>query len=119
MRRSRGKSYLREGSHKGKKSNSAVFEKVQERADTIRSLHNGKIIKGNVFKILDYGALVDIGGVVGFIHISEISENHERKPTEYLKIGQLYDFKVIEIGLNKMGELSTKLTRKFAAQEQL
>jgi len=119
MRRTRGKNYLRERPRNSKSENSFIFEKTQERINTIRTLHNGKIVKGEVFNILDCGALVNISGVVGFIHISDISEQHVKFADEYLKIGEFYDFKIIEIGLNKRGELSTKLTRKFVNQAEV
>jgi len=97
----RGKKF-RNGRRTG--TNSTVFDREQERLATIRTLHPGKIVSGEVFKLLDCGALADIGGVVGFIHISEISDVPVRKPKDGLKIGNKYDFKVLEIGLNKMGE---------------
>jgi ribosomal protein S1 len=100
-------------------TNSNAFEREQERTATIRTLHPGKIVSGEVFKLLDCGALADIGGVVGFIHVSEFSDTIVKMPKDYLKLGSIYYFKIIEIGLNKMGELSTKLSRKFAVQEQI
>lgn len=95
------------------RKNSEYFENQIERKTTIGHLYTGKIVKGKVIKLFDYGALVDIGNVVGFVHISEISDMRVEKLSDHIKLGRSYDFKIIEIGLNKKGELSTKLTRKF------
>ena len=74
-----------------------------------RSIFINKIVKGVVKRILNYGAFVDVGGVDCFIHISNISYSRLNDPSEVLKIGQEYTFKVIEVDReNKKVALSLK-----------
>jgi len=80
---------------------------------TIGSAHKGKIIVGKVTKIVNYGAFVDINGVSGFVHISELSNKRVLDVNLELTIGRTYEFKILEIGLNKKGNISFKLTKKL------
>lgn len=61
------------------------------------SIFINKIVQGKVKKILDYGAFVEIGGIDCFLHISNISHNRIAHPSEVIKEGQEYTFKVIEV----------------------
>lgn len=63
------------------------------------TLEVGQALKGTVTQITDYGAFVDIGGVDGLLHISEMSWKLIKHPSELLKVGQVID--VIVIGLDK------------------
>lgn len=73
------------------------------------SIFINKIVKGRVKKILNYGAFVDVNGVDCFLHISNMSYNHISNPSEVLKEGEEYTFKVIELDRdNKKVALSYK-----------
>ncbi len=75
----------------------------------------GKIYKGKVKRIVDFGAFVEIlPGTEGLLHISQIAEERIAKVTDVLKEGEAVDVKVIEI--DKMGRI--RLSRKDAMREQ-
>ena len=66
-------------------------------AQTWATIEVGKVIRGTVRQLTDYGAFVDIGGVDGLLHISEISWKVIKHPSEVLKVGQEIDVKVLSI----------------------
>lgn len=74
-------------------------EQIRENNETLfwSSIFINKIVKGEVKKILDYGAFVEIGGIDCFVHISNLSYNRVNHPSEVLKEGQEYTFKVVEV----------------------
>lgn len=73
------------------------------------SIFINKIVKGKVKKILSYGAFVDVNGVDCFVHISNMAYQRIENPSEVLKEGQEYTFKVIELDKeNKKVGLSYK-----------
>ena len=59
----------------------------EERAKLLETLKEGAIVKGIVKNITDYGAFVDLGGVDGMIHISELSWNRIKHPSEVVSVG--------------------------------
>ena len=59
-----------------------------ERSEILSKLKSGMRLKGTVSSIVDFGAFVDLGGIDGLIHISELSWNHVNHPTEVVKVGQ-------------------------------
>ncbi len=74
-----------------------------------RSIFINKIVSGKVKKILDYGAFVTVNGVDCFIHISNLSHQRIENPSEVIKEGEEYTFKVIEVDReNKKVALSLK-----------
>ncbi|MFC2694938.1 MAG: S1 RNA-binding domain-containing protein, partial [Lactobacillus sp.] len=77
-----------------------LIEKEREEAfDKVASqLVVGDIIEGKVSRLTGFGAFVDVGGVDGLVHISEISYKHVDKPSDVLKTGQ--DIKVKVIGID-------------------
>ncbi|HEY9088139.1 MAG TPA: S1 RNA-binding domain-containing protein [Anaerolineaceae bacterium] len=58
------------------------------RKQLFRSLHNGEIVVGAVTNVTDFGVFVDLGGVEGLIHVSELSWGRVQTPSEVLKVGQ-------------------------------
>lgn len=68
-----------------------------KQAQTWATIEEGKIIKGTVRQLTDYGAFVDIGGVDGLLHISEMSWKLIKHPSEVLKVGQEIDVKVLSV----------------------
>ena len=66
-------------------------------AQTWATIAEGQVIKGTVRQLTDYGAFVDIGGVDGLLHISEMSWKLIKHPSEVLKVGQEIEVKVLSI----------------------
>lgn len=78
-------------------SRRAVLEESREeaRSDLLTNLSEGQILKGVVKNITDYGAFVDLGGVDGLLHVTDISWKRVNHPSEVLTIGQSIDVQVI------------------------
>ena len=72
---------------------------VEEERDKVASqLVVGDVVEGKVSRLTNFGAFIDVGGVDGLVHISEISYKHVDKPSDVLKVGQ--DVKVKVIGID-------------------
>jgi 4-hydroxy-3-methylbut-2-enyl diphosphate reductase len=80
-------------------------KKVQEIWD---SLHVGDVVDGTVMRFTEYGAFVDIGGIDGLLHISEISWGKLKHPQEALKIGEKVQVKILSMN-NEKGKISLGL----------
>ncbi len=61
----------------------------------------GDIVSGTVQRLTDFGAFVDIGGVDGLVHISDLSWNRVRKPSDVVKIGDIVETKILSIDREK------------------
>jgi small subunit ribosomal protein S1 len=72
-------------------------EAAGKKEETLASLSNGQIIRGTVKRLTNFGAFVDVGGIDGLIHISEISWHRIEHPSEALSVGQEVEVKVIEV----------------------
>ena len=72
-----------------------------ERAEILSKLAKGMRLKGTVSSIVDFGAFVDLGGIDGLIHISELSWNHVNHPSEVVKVGQEVEVEVLDVDLNR------------------
>ena len=98
------------------KRNRAVFsrkailvdEKRKAVAEIWENLNVGDIVEGKVMRFTDYGAFVDIGGVDGLLHISEISWGKLKHPEEVLKIGDIINVKILSLNEEK-GKISLGL----------
>ena len=88
-----------------------VEAEQQANADQLwDQLEQGQIRKGTVRSIMDYGAFVDLGGIDGLVHVSEISWTHIDKPSEFLVVGQQVEVMIKEINREKQRlALSIKL----------
>jgi small subunit ribosomal protein S1 len=78
-------------------SRRAVLEESRESAksDLLGNLNEGQILTGVVKNITDYGAFVDLGGVDGLLHVTDISWKRVNHPSEVLQIGQSIEVQVI------------------------
>jgi ribosomal protein S1 len=65
--------------------------------DLFNNLESGKTIKGTVTNITDFGVFIDLGGVEGLIHISELSWGRVSHPSQIVELGQEMDAQVLEI----------------------
>jgi len=87
-------------------------EAAAERQNLLDSLAEGAIVKGTVKGITDYGAFIDLGGLDGLLHITDIAWRRVRHPSELLTIGQDLSLKILKfdkektrvsLGLKQMG----------------
>ena len=80
-------------------SQKIILEEEQEkkRGQLLESLKVGDIVTGVVRRILDFGAFVDIDGMDGLLHISEMSYSRIQHPSEMLKIGDVLEVKVLKL----------------------
>ncbi|MBR3226039.1 MAG: 30S ribosomal protein S1 [Atopobiaceae bacterium] len=80
-------------------SRRVVLEEARkaERQDIIQRLKEGMQLDGTVSSIVDFGAFVDLGGIDGLVHISELSWNHVNNPSEVVKVGQRVRVQVLEV----------------------
>lgn len=78
-------------------SRRAVLEetRAEQRSELIQNLNEGQILDGVVKNITDYGAFVDLGGVDGLLHVTDISWKRINHPSEALSIGQTIKVQVI------------------------
>jgi small subunit ribosomal protein S1 len=72
-----------------------------ERAEILGKLQKGMILPGSVSSIVDFGAFVDLGGIDGLVHISELSWSHVNHPSEVVKVGDPVNVQVLDVDLNR------------------
>lgn len=65
-----------------------------KKASLLDLLNEGDVIKGKVARLTNFGAFVDIGGVDGLVHVSELSHEHVQSPEDVVSVGQEVDVKV-------------------------
>jgi small subunit ribosomal protein S1 len=71
-------------------------EKALKRTATLQSLQVGQVLKGRVTGLTTFGAFIDIGGIEGLLHVSDISWNRIEDPKKVLKVGDELDVKVLK-----------------------
>src|SRR5512143_95016 len=85
----------------------------EERAKLLENLKEGAVVKGTVKNITDYGAFVDLGGIDGLLHITDLAWRRVRHPSEVVQVGQEITAKVLKfdqeknrvsLGLKQLGE---------------
>src|SRR5210317_1740369 len=86
------------------KRNKAVLEKINsaEKVELLKNLDEGQIVKGVVKNLTDYGAFVDLGGLDGLLHITDISWSRVTNPSEVLSLGQEIDVKILSFDKEKL-----------------
>ncbi len=72
-----------------------------ERAEILSKLSKGMRLKGTVSSIVDFGAFVDLGGIDGLVHISELSWSHVNHPSEVVKVGDEVEVEVLDVDLQR------------------
>ena len=73
----------------------------EERAKLLETLKEGAIVKGIVKNITDYGAFVDLGGIDGLLHITDLAWRRVRHPSEVVQVGQELEAKVLKFDQDK------------------
>jgi len=71
--------------------------RAEQRHEIVGKLEEGQVIDGTVKNITDYGAFVDLGGIDGLLHVTDIAWRRVNHPTEVLNIGQQVRVKIIKI----------------------
>ncbi len=77
-------------------------ERAAEKEETLAALEEGQTVEGTVTKLVDFGAFIDLGGIEGLLHISEMSWGRIESPAEVLSEGEKVEVKVL--GVNKEEE---------------
>ncbi|HTO24549.1 MAG TPA: 30S ribosomal protein S1 [Gaiellaceae bacterium] len=72
-------------------------ERKEQRQQILDKLQPGDVVEGQISNIVDFGAFVDLDGIDGLIHISELSWSHVNHPSEILSIGDTVRVKVLDI----------------------
>lgn len=88
-------------------------ERQKKKADTIKKLKEGALIKGVVKNITDYGVFIDLGGIDGLLHISDISWGRINHPSEVFAIGD-----EVEVIVLRYDEENEKVTLGYKQKKQ-
>jgi small subunit ribosomal protein S1 len=104
-------------------------ENSEEREQLIEKLQEGTVLKGVVKNLTDYGAFVDLGGVDGLLHITDMAWKRVRHPSEVVEVGQELDVRVLKydrernrvsLGLKQMGEDPwDNISRRYPANSRV
>jgi small subunit ribosomal protein S1 len=95
-------------------------ERKDQRQQILDRLNPGDIVDGTISNIVDFGAFVDLNGMDGLIHISELSWSHVNHPSEVLEIGQEVKVKVLDIDRDRQRiSLGLKQTQSDPWQQVL
>ena len=80
-------------------SRRAIMEetRAEQRSELVQNLAEGQVIEGVVKNITDYGAFVDLGGIDGLLHVTDISWKRVNHPSDVLSVGQTLKVQIIKI----------------------
>jgi len=76
-------------------------ERESKRTQTLTAIHEGKVMAGTVKNITEYGVFVDLGGLDGLLHITDISWGRVKHPSEMYSVGDRIQVKVLHLDLEK------------------
>jgi len=84
-------------------SRRAILEHDREakRASTLEAIHEGKVVEGVVKNITEYGVFVDLGGVDGLLHITDISWGRVKHPSELFSVGDKITVKILSLDMER------------------
>jgi len=77
------------------------LERESKRSATLESIHEGKVVEGIVKNITEYGVFVDLGGVDGLLHITDISWGRVKHPSELFSVGDKITVKILSFDIEK------------------
>ena len=112
-------------------SRRAVVEQEysEEREQLLAELQEGKTVKGMVKNLTDYGAFVDLGGIDGLLHITDMAWKRVKHPSEVVNVGDEIDVKILKfdrerqrvsLGMKQLGDDPWKdLARRYPPQTRL
>ena len=73
----------------------------QDRGEILSKLQKGMVLPGHISSVVDFGAFVDLGGIDGLVHISELSWSHVNHPSEVVKVGDPVNVQVLDVDLSR------------------
>ncbi len=76
-------------------------ERESKRSKTLATIHEGKVVNGIVKNITEYGVFVDLGGVDGLLHITDISWGRVKHPSEMFSVGDEIEVKILNLDLER------------------
>ncbi len=76
-------------------------EREEKRAQTLATIHEGKVVSGIVKNLTEYGVFVDLGGVDGLLHITDISWGRVKHPSELFSVGDEINVKILSLDLER------------------
>ncbi|UCD33673.1 MAG: 30S ribosomal protein S1 [Desulfobacterales bacterium] len=76
-------------------------EREASRAETLAEIHEGKVMEGTVKNITEYGIFVDLGGVDGLLHITDISWGRVKHPSELFSVGDKINIKILSLDIER------------------
>ena len=79
------------------RKNLVAAEKAAKRVAVFEAIQEGSVVTGKVARLTNFGAFIDLGGVDGLVHISQISHEHVAKASDKLKVGEEVQAKVISV----------------------
>jgi small subunit ribosomal protein S1 len=95
-----------------------LIQRRDEQAARLKeTLHEGDEVDGTVVRMEAFGAFVDLGGIDGMVHVSEIGHDRVNHPSEAVKIGEKVRVRIIEIGKDSKGRDRISLSIKAALQD--
>ena len=112
-------------------SRRAVVEQEysEEREALLEDLQEGHTVKGIIKNLTDYGAFVDLGGIDGLLHITDMAWKRVKHPSEIVEVGQEIDVKILKfdrerqrvsLGMKQLGDDPWKdLARRYPAQTRI
>lgn len=100
-------------------SRRSLLQEEQEKKaqEVISRLQPDMELDGKIVKLTNFGAFVDLGGVEGMVHLSEITHTHIKDPAEVLELGQVVRVKVLKIEKDKKGQPRISLSLKALEPE--
>ena len=80
-------------------SRKAILEEKQKeiKKQILEKSKNNSVVTGKVKTFTDYGAFIDLGGIDGLVHLSDISWSRISHPSDVLEVGKKYDFKILKV----------------------
>ncbi len=104
-------------------------ETSEERDELLKNLQEGQVVKGIVKNLTDYGAFVDLGGIDGLLHITDMAWKRVKHPSEVVNVGDEIDVKVLKfdrertrvsLGLKQLGaDPWEDITRRYPEHTRL
>jgi small subunit ribosomal protein S1 len=88
-------------------------EKEEARQKMLEEIAEGQVRRGTVRSVMDYGAFIDLGGIDGLLHVSEMSHRRGVKPSDFVKVGDLVDVKIVKFD-QTTGKLGLSLKQMMA-----
>lgn len=86
----------------------AAAERAEKLTEAFSRLSEGEVVEGTVVRLADFGAFVDLGGIDGLVHVSEISHDRVSNPADVLKKGDKVNVKILSLDQEK-GRISLSI----------